>query len=274
VKRPEVDFPSRSPVCFVRNGRRGGGGHFSSGGSGSSHSSGSHSSFGGSPSAANHGGSFLAHHAGVSSFAHQHSGVAAHHYRGYPWYGYGTGPGGWSVSLYFNVPAATPAIPFGSLSLGEYDANFAERGEWAFGEGDHHGAVFFWRHALVDDPQNPLLLMLYGQSLFATGAFDEAAGVTQAAMNMLPKEQWSVVVAHYRELYADPVDYTLQLRALEHSLIEKPDSPARHFLAGFHYGFLGFRYEAIGELNKVLTLEPHDEMARQLRDELQSRLPK
>jgi tetratricopeptide (TPR) repeat protein len=174
-----------------------------------------------------------------------------------------------------NLPAATPSsIPLGTLTLAEYDANFAERGEDAFREGDYHGAAYYWRHALVDDSQNPLILLLYGQALFATGAFDEAAGVTQAAMNMLPRDLWSVVVVHYRELYGDSADYTTQLRALEHSLVETPDSPARHFLTAFHYGYLGFPQAAIHELDKTLTLEPHDEMARQLRDELQTRLPK
>jgi tetratricopeptide (TPR) repeat protein len=93
-------------------------------------------------------------------------------------------------------------------------------------------------------------------------------------MHMLPKEQWSVVVIHFRELYGDDADYTTQLRTLEHSIAEKPDDPAQHFLAGFHYGYLGFPQSAIDQLDKALSIEPRDEMARQLRDEMQSHLPK
>jgi tetratricopeptide (TPR) repeat protein len=154
------------------------------------------------------------------------------------------------------------------MTLAEYDARFPEKGEDAFRDGDYLGAVYYWRHALLDDPQNPVLVMMLGQALFATGAYNEAAGATQAAMHALPSDQWGVVVVHFRELYGNAADYTDQLRALERAVAEKPDDPARHFLAGFHYGHLGFPQQAIIEIEKALTLEPRDEMARQLRDEL------
>ncbi len=133
-------------------------------------------------------------------------------------------------------------------------------------------AVRYWRHALSDDSQNPVLLLLLGQALFATGAFDEAAGATQAGMSMLPSDLWGVVVAHYRELYGNVADYTTQLRALEKSIAENRESPALHFLAGFHYGYLGFPRPAIGQLDQTITIEPHDAIAWQFREEMAARL--
>lgn len=164
------------------------------------------------------------------------------------------------------------ALADGSVVAGT--GAFAEKGEAAFRAGDYKGAVYAWRHAVIDDPQNPLVLMLLGQALFATGHFDEAAGATQGAMQMLPKEHWGVVVKNFRELYGNTLDYTTHLRALEQAEAEKPKDPALRFLAGFHYAYLGYPKESIDQLDKGLKIAPRDEMARQLRDEMQAKLPK
>ncbi|MGQ0632997.1 MAG: tetratricopeptide repeat protein [Planctomycetaceae bacterium] len=151
---------------------------------------------------------------------------------------------------------------------------FAEKGETEFKARDYKGAVYAWRHALVDDPQNGVLTMMIGQALFAAGQYDEAAGATQAAMQLLPKEQWGVVVKNYKELYASSQDYTDQLRSLEKAVKDKPKEPALRFLAGFHYAYLGYPKEAIDQLDKGLKLAPRDEAAKRLRDEMQAKLPK
>ncbi len=182
------------------------------------------------------------------------------------------------------APPATPASP---MSAPASIANpkpepgtlasvkeFAEKGEAAFKAGNYQGAVYAWRHAVVDDPQNGLLTMMLGQALFATGKFEEAAGATQAAMHHLPKEQWGVVVGHYTELYGKTHDYTEQLRALEKAMKAKSDDPALRFLTGFQYAYLGFADQAIDQLNHAVKLAPHDEMAKQLRDSLRAKLTK
>jgi tetratricopeptide (TPR) repeat protein len=226
-----------------------------------------------------------------------------HGYRhGYPYFGYGFGFGGWWLSSLLNWPGgygygsygygyygpgayatldpAAIGLATGDLigqdqsSLAASAGQFADAGETAFRAGDYRGAVYAWRHAVLDDPQNPVLVMLLGQALFATGQFDEAAGATQAAMHVLPKDQWGVVVVNFRELYGNVPDYTTQLRALETAVAEKPDNPALRFLAGFHYAYLGYPQLAIDQLEKGLKAEPRDEMAKQLRDEMQSKLTK
>ncbi len=151
---------------------------------------------------------------------------------------------------------------------------FADKGEIAFRAGDYEGAAYAWRHAVIDDPQNPVVLMLLGQALFATGHYDEAAGATQAAMHLIPKEHWGVVVKNFRELYGNTLDYTTHIRALEKAEGENPTNPAMRFLAGFHYGYLGYPQESIDQLDKGLKIAPNDEMAKLLRDEMQAKLPK
>jgi tetratricopeptide (TPR) repeat protein len=152
-------------------------------------------------------------------------------------------------------------------------SGYAEKGEAAFKSGDYNGAIYNWKHAIIDDPQNPVLMMMMGQALFATGKFDEAAGATQLAMNVIPKDKWGVVIGNYKELYGNPQDYTTQLRALEKAVSDKPDNPAPRFLLGFHYAYLGFPQQAVDQLDKVIKIAPQDQMAKALRDEMKAKLP-
>lgn len=199
-------------------------------------------------------------------------------------YGYGYDPYAYSYNspvVYADPYAAVPPPATSVVAAVEPPVSpspvasagtFVEKGEAAFKMGDYNGAVYNWRHAVVDDSQNPVVLMMLGQGLFATGKFEEAAGATQAAMHQLPKDQWGVVGKNYKELYGNVQDYTDQLRALEKAVKDKPDNPALRFLAGFHYANLGFPLEAVDQLDKVIKLVPQDEMAKQLRDELRGKL--
>jgi tetratricopeptide (TPR) repeat protein len=176
------------------------------------------------------------------------------------------------------VPVATtsPGVAVASLdptpATSNAAGNFSEQGETAFKAGDYKGAAYAWRHALVDDPQNPVMLMMLGQALFANGQFNEAAGATQAAMQMMPKDKWGVVVTNFRDLYGNAGDYTPQLRALEKAVKDKPEDPAQRFLLGFHYAYLGYPKQAVDQLDKVLELQPKDEASKQLRDEMKAKL--
>src|SRR5207253_6961579 len=78
---------------------------------------------------------------------------------------------------------------------------------------------------------------------------------------------------NHKDLYGNVQDYTTQLRALETAIKDKPDNPALRFLAGYHYAYLGFPKESVDQLDKVLKIEPRDEMAKALRDEMRSKLP-
>lgn len=154
------------------------------------------------------------------------------------------------------------------------DLDFGASGEAEFKAGNYDKAVKMWRHAVLDDPKNGVLVMMLGQGLFASGKFDEAAGATQQGMLLLKEEDWGVVVTNYRELYAKIGDYTTQLRVLEKARKDKPEDPALRFLLGFHYGYLGFPNEATRELDKAITLAPQDELASRLKEVLDAKLKK
>jgi tetratricopeptide (TPR) repeat protein len=151
---------------------------------------------------------------------------------------------------------------------------YAQIGETAFKARDYKSATRAWRHAVLDDPQNGVLVQMLAQAMFATEQYNEAAGATQFGMTLLPKEKWETVVKNYRELYGKVDDYTNQLRTLEKAAREKQDDPAMRFLLGYHYGFLGFPKEAVTQLEKCVTIAPEDEAAQKLLDIFGEKLPK
>lgn len=151
---------------------------------------------------------------------------------------------------------------------------FAHQGELHFKAGQYSEAAYAFRHALVDDPENGVLMLLLSQSLFADGKFAEAAGAAQVAMLMLPADQWGVVIDNYEELYNDNQKYTDQLRALEKARKEKPEEPGLRFLLGYQYGYLGYPTNAVKELDKAIELAPQDELTAKLREQMQAKLEK
>jgi hypothetical protein len=173
------------------------------------------------------------------------------------------------------VPTApTPDKTSGASSGLPTAEEFAQIGEAAFKNRDYKGAVRAWRHGLVDDPENPVLILMLSQALFATEQYRESAGAIQAAMQTLPPEKWDVVVKNFRELYGKGEDYTTQVRSLEKAAREKTDDPGLRFLLGYHYGFLGYPAEAVKQLEKCVKLAPRDEVARKLLDLFDDKLPK
>jgi hypothetical protein len=197
-----------------------------------------------------------------------------------PWYyrygSYGYGGNCYSYCGYYGLPLnnstvnpATATSPASTPATGPVTngagVDFAALGETDFRAGNYETAVGDWRHALLDDATNPVVVLLLGQALFATGKYDEAAGAVQHAMRLLPEDQWGVVVSHYTELYRSNQDYTDQLRALEAARAKTDgDSAAVHFLLGYHYGYLGYPKDAVRELQKTLTAVSQDSLADRL----------
>jgi tetratricopeptide (TPR) repeat protein len=150
--------------------------------------------------------------------------------------------------------------------------DFTGNGEADFKAGRYAAAIQNWRHALVDDPHNGGLVLMLSQALLQLGQYDEAAGAAQAGIRMLPAEKWGAVVVNYKELYGNFQEYTSQLKVIEKARDAKPESPAIHFLLGYNFGFLGYPKHAVRELDKVIELEPKDEIAVKLRDYFKAKL--
>ena len=143
---------------------------------------------------------------------------------------------------------------------------FDRQGEYAFRARDYMAANRDWQHAVVDDPSNGALAMKLALAMFAVGKYREAAGTTQQVLMLLPQEKWGQAVSDYKKLYANPKDYLDQLKSLAKAAVDKPNDPALRFLLGFHYGYSGRVADAVRELNKLVQLEPKDQLGRKLRD--------
>jgi cytochrome c-type biogenesis protein CcmH/NrfG len=199
------------------------------------------------------------------------------YYYGYNPYAYYYGPYGYGYGNYaypYAYQQTQPVQPTQPATVANDAEVFAQKGENDFKAGDYKGAVYAWRHAVLDDPHNGVLTLMLAQGLFATGSYNEAAGAVQQALQMLPEDQWGVVVSNFRELYGKAGDYTSQLRALEKEVKQQPDDPAARFLLGYHYGFLGYPQHAVKQLDKALELAPADQLAQKLRDLFNAKLPK
>ncbi len=170
------------------------------------------------------------------------------------------------------LASADPKIP--AVAGLPSATEFAQIGETAFKARDYKGAVRAWRHALIDDPNNGVLVMMLSQGLFASEQYNEAAGATQFGMQILAQDKWETVIKNYRELYGKVEDYTNQLRSLEKAAKDKPEDPALRFMLGYHYGFLGYAKEAVSQLEKCVKLAPEDETAQKLLDLFNDKLPK
>ena len=144
--------------------------------------------------------------------------------------------------------------------------SFDQQGEYAFRARDYMAANRDWQHAVVDDPSNGALAMKLALAMFAVGKYREAAGTTQQVLMLLPQENWGQAVSDYKKLYANPKDYVDQLKSLAKAAADKPNDPALRFLLGFHYGYSGRVADAVRELNKLVQLEPKDQLGRKLRD--------
>ncbi|HVC92302.1 MAG TPA: tetratricopeptide repeat protein [Pirellulales bacterium] len=217
--------------------------------------------------------------AGTGAFAHRHTFVRRNFANGigiwnpfaflygYGWYGYANNGGYANYGGYATTTTVAATAYTGTTAF-----DYALLGDRAFKANRYDEAIHNWQHALLDDPSNAGLVMLLGQAYFAKGSYDVAAGAVQHGMQMIPQDQWGVVVQNYRELYSHNQAYTDQLRALERARNEKPDSPALRFLLGYHYGYLGYPKQAVHELDLAVKLNPEDKLASQLRDLMQSKL--
>lgn len=232
-------------------------------------------------------------------------------YFGWPYYydydyGYGYGYGGYYDRYYFDYrspyyldaylglgcyhysynptivyPAPTnyvAVVPDSSIPVDE-DKQFSgdellALGEDAFYARDYKQAVRWLRHAAIELPDDPKVLMLLSQALFATGDYGEAAGAAQAGMLVAEHaDQWDVIIGNYREYYSDTQDYVDQLKALESYVFKQhPDDLAARFLVGLQYGLLGYPKQSVRELDNLLKQAPEDRLAREFRRRMAEQL--
>jgi tetratricopeptide (TPR) repeat protein len=193
-------------------------------------------------------------------------------YPGYanPYYGMGgAGLGGGGVptstaptqgvAYDYSQPIDTAAQPAQQSATDAAEVVF-DQSRTAFMSGDYGQSLSLCAQAIKTLPNDPAIHEFRGLVLFALKRYDEAAGTLYAVLSAAPGWDWTTMIS----LYPNVDVYASQLRALEVSMREKPDSAAAKFVLAYHYLAQGHNDAAVMELQKVVKLQPNDTLSAKL----------
>jgi predicted Zn-dependent protease len=121
-----------------------------------------------------------------------------------------------------------------------------------FQAGRYEAALTQLQQLTAADAGNGFAWLLASHAEFALHRFSDASISLRRALAVLPENQWSQILAQYRDYYR-ATRYTVHLRALETFASAHPTQPAAHLLLGYHYGFLGYRPQAVEQLKLATT---------------------
>ncbi|MDF1858880.1 MAG: hypothetical protein P1U87_01630 [Verrucomicrobiales bacterium] len=144
----------------------------------------------------------------------------------------------------------------------EKSSEALERSRSLFERQDYLGALKAVDESISYVPGDPAIHEFRALILFALGQYGEAAGVLNPVLATGPGWDWATMVGFYQS--SDT--YAQQLRKLEDYVSGNPESAGAGFLLGYHYMVSGFLEEAYQVFDRVVEMEPGDQVARQLRD--------
>ena len=164
---------------------------------------------------------------------------------------------------------ATAASPGPTLATGEESARekalaIFESARGLFKRGDYQLALAETNRAVALVPNDSLMHEFRALCLFALQDYKQSAAAMYAVLATGPG--WDE--ATLTSLYASPVTYKQQLRALEDYRDANAQAADARFLLAYHYMLVDKDEEAAAELAEVVELEPRDQLAAQLLDGL------
>jgi hypothetical protein len=139
----------------------------------------------------------------------------------------------------------------------------------SFRAGDYARALALSDQALAQTPNDPVLHEFRALVLFALKRYKEAAATAYAVLTAGPGWNWTTMVG----LYPDADTYTRQLRDLEANVQRNPNEASSRFLLAYHYMVQGHKDPAANEFQKVLTLEPKDQLSARFAAALGAKAP-
>lgn len=146
----------------------------------------------------------------------------------------------------------------------EAGQEFLDRAQAAFRQGSYGDAARLAGHAAVEMPRNAEVHQFMALAMFALTDYRGAASAGHAALSLGQPWDWPTV----RGFYARADDYTSALRALEKYVRDNPSAAYARFLLGYHYLILGHEESARRHLARAVELQPSDELARRLLEDL------
>jgi tetratricopeptide (TPR) repeat protein len=156
-----------------------------------------------------------------------------------------------------------------ALTSEEMSTAAIERARAEFQNGDYLAALKSTDESISYASGDSALHEFRALCLFALGRYGDAAGVLNPVLASGPGWDWATMAA----FYGNGDVYTGQLRKLEAYVEGSPDAADAHFLLGYHYLVAGFIDESYGMFDRVVTLQPADTVALQLRNLAESSSP-
>ena len=139
-----------------------------------------------------------------------------------------------------------------------------EKAQSQFHNGDYGAALDSVNAALKEMPNDTVVHEFRALVLFAQGKYQDAAATLYAVLSVGPGWDWTTMSS----LYSSTAVYTEQLRSLEDFERAHPDDSAAPFVLAYHYITCGHNDAAVGQLKRVLKLQPKDELAATLLEQL------
>lgn len=139
--------------------------------------------------------------------------------------------------------------------LAEFD-----RARQEFKAGAYQTALEWTEQALMERSQDPVIHEFRALCLFAVGEYRKTAVVLNSLLATSPGWNWRTMA----NLYPSTRDYEVQLRALERFRNEHPNDASSRFVLAYHYLVTGSTEAAQSQLERVVKLEPNDQVAARL----------
>jgi len=130
----------------------------------------------------------------------------------------------------------------------------------AFQQGDYPQALSLVNQTLVSMPDDPVVHEFRSLVLFAQQKYQDSAAAIYAVLAAGPGWDWTTMSSLYPSIDV----YTAQLRSLESYCKVHPDAADSSFLLAYHYLTCGYTDAAVGQLKKVVKLQPQDRVAKEL----------
>jgi tetratricopeptide (TPR) repeat protein len=164
-------------------------------------------------------------------------------------------------------PVDYPVVEYPVVNPGVAVENFQSSAFAAFKAAQYEEAQRLVEHALIDEPDNPYLLLYASQVHFANGNYQRAAIEVEAAINTLPQNEWDAIIRDFENLYGRN-DYVVQMSRLERYCFENPTDVYAITLRGFHFGCLGHPVTARRDFEKAIAIDPGNSLAQKLLNSL------
>lgn len=129
-----------------------------------------------------------------------------------------------------------------------------------FKQNNYDAALDKVNSAIQQMPSDPVLHEFRSLVLFAQGKYSESAGTIYAVLATGPGWDWDTM----RSLYPNVDVYGNQVHKLEDYCNANPMAADVRFLLAYHYLTMGYVEEAKAELERVVELQPKDELSIQL----------